>query len=307
MLKGNLQNSDPLLKLIFFIGIVLVSLGLISILTIPIVSLVFGKSYTEVAAGMSNWSADNINELKLVQVFSQLGMMIIPAFISARLFSNNSRNFLQFRKLPLQSILLITILTISLSPLINLFLDWNSRLQLPETLQTLENSIKNMEAEAEKLTEAFLIMHHTKDLFLNLLMIALLPAIGEELLFRGILQKLLTEATGKIHLSIIITGIIFSAIHMQFFGFLPRMMLGIFLGYLLLWTRTIWAPILAHFINNASAVLMSWYEQQNHLTLDEDKIGIREGELWLLFASLIITLSGCYLLYRNSTRLKTAD
>jgi membrane protease YdiL (CAAX protease family) len=188
-----------------------------------------------------------------------------------------------------------------------LFLDWNSRLQLPETLQTLENSIKNMEAEAEKLTEAFLIMHHTKDLFLNLLMIALLPAIGEELLFRGILQKLLTEATGKIHLSIIITGIIFSAIHMQFFGFLPRMMLGIFLGYLLLWTRTIWAPILAHFINNASAVLMSWYEQQNHLTLDEDKIGIREGELWLLFASLIITLSGCYLLYRNSTRLKTAD
>jgi len=89
---------------------------------------------------------------------------------------------------------------------------------------------------------------------------------------------------------------------MQFFGFLPRFMLGVFLGYLLVWTGSIWAPILAHFINNGSAVLLSYYEQKNAININEEKIGIREGEFWMVIASVIITVSACYILYRSKQK-----
>jgi len=162
--------------------------------------------------------------------------------------------------------------------------------------------MRNMETEAEKLTESFLVTHTNFDLIINLSMIALLPAVGEELLFRGVLQNLIQQATKNQHWAVIITGFIFSAIHMQFFGFLPRFMLGVFLGYLLVWTGSIWAPILAHFINNGSAVLLSYYEQKNAININEEKIGIREGEFWMVIASVIITVSACYILYRSKQK-----
>jgi hypothetical protein len=83
-----------------------------------------------------------------------------------------------------------------------------------------------------------------------------LPAIGEELLFRGVLQKLIQKMTGSSHWAIWITATLFSALHLQFFGFLPRLLLGALFGYLLEWTGTLWLPILAHFINNASGVIV---------------------------------------------------
>src|SRR5207344_1198984 len=100
-------------------------------------------------------------------------------------------------------------------------------------------------------------------LAINLFIIAFLPALGEELFFRGMMQKLFSQLTKNNHLAIIITSIIFSAIHLQFYGFLPRMVLGIFLGYLLVWSGSLWLPILAHFVNNASAVLFTFLDNQH--------------------------------------------
>lgn len=95
----------------------------------------------------------------------------------------------------------------------------------------------------------------------NILVIALLAALTEEFLFRGAIQRIIEKWTANYHIVIWTAAIVFSAIHLQFYGFVPRMLLGAYFGYLLYWTKSIWAPVLAHFINNAVAVIASRNEE----------------------------------------------
>jgi membrane protease YdiL (CAAX protease family) len=101
-------------------------------------------------------------------------------------------------------------------------------------------------------------MNHLGDLLLNLLVIAIVPAIGEELLFRGYLQQSFSNWLSNPHVAIIVTAVLFSAIHLHFQAFLPRFILGVLLGYLFYWSGSLWLPILAHFANNAQAVIISY-------------------------------------------------
>jgi hypothetical protein len=90
-------------------------------------------------------------------------------------------------------------------------------------------------------------------------MIGILAAVGEELIFRGLLQRLLNGMVKNVHLAVIITAILFSAFHFQFFSFLPRLLLGLILGYLMYYGRSIWYPILAHFANNIMGVIYYYF------------------------------------------------
>lgn len=298
MLKGSLKQTDSVLKLIIFTGLILVFFGLFSIISIPLTAWVFGKDLTELMTAMQGANA-TVDELKFMQVMAQVGMMIVPAALAAYLFSINSFEYLSFRRVKFSSLIIILILTLAATPLINFLLEWNSQLHLPSSLQSVENAIRAMEEQAAKLTEEFLKMNSVSDLIINLLMIGLLPAIGEELIFRGVFQKLFQQATGRLHLSVIITAIIFSAIHMQFLGFIPRFALGVFLGYLLVWTGSIWAPITAHFVNNASAVIFSWMEQHGQLSFNQDTFGTEQGQEWWLAVSVIILIAGCFFIKRT--------
>ena len=130
-------------------------------------------------------------------------------------------------------------------------------------LNGIEIWMKNSEEKAKVLTDAFTEGDSLGVLFLNLIVIALLAALSEELFFRGVLQKVLIECTRNKHLGVWIGAIIFSAFHMQFYGFLPRMLMGAFLGYLFLWSGSLWLGIFAHFINNGMAVLIIWLINKN--------------------------------------------
>jgi membrane protease YdiL (CAAX protease family) len=140
------------------------------------------------------------------------------------------------------------------------------------------------------------------DLFSNLLVIALLPAIGEELFFRGIVQKQFEELTQNRTAGIVLTALLFSALHMQFFGFIPRFVLGVFLGFLYQWSGTIWLPVTAHFINNAGAVILTWAFTRNNSSINPDTIGIEPGQELLLGISVFMSLAGVWLLRKNLVR-----
>jgi membrane protease YdiL (CAAX protease family) len=133
-------------------------------------------------------------------------------------------------------------------PLIQLLYFLNRQLPLPETLT-------QMEASAENMLRAVLTMNSPGELLLNLLVVAILPAVGEELIFRGLLQKRLERYFKNGQWAIWITALIFSAIHLQFEGFLPRMFLGAVLGYLFYWSKNLWVPIFAHFVFNGMQVV----------------------------------------------------
>jgi len=236
---------------------------------------------TDVTALDVNSESANIGVLKFYQSIYSAGMFIIPPFIIAYFFHNKVTEYLYLNKsASAYKLILATITIIVALPMINLMADINSHLQLPEFLSGLETWMRNSEDQAEFITKKFLVMDTSFDLLINLILIAVIPALGEELLFRGVIQRIFTNMTRNVHWGIIITAFLFAALHMQFFGLLPRMAMGILFGYLLIWTKSLWVPILAHLINNGLAVTTTYFINKGKLPKEIESVG-SEGNFWL--------------------------
>lgn len=194
--------------------------------------------------------------MRLLQLISALGTFLFPALALAWLCSYNPKEYLSIGKMPKGHILLLTFLSIFLiTPSISLTGILNKQMELPSFMEPIENWMRLQEETAEQLTLKLLAGRGIITLFFNLIVIAVAAGITEEFLFRGALQRIIGKWTYNHHIIIWSAAIIFSTFHMQFFGFLPRMLLGAYFGYLLYWTRNIWIPVFAHFVNNAIAVI----------------------------------------------------
>ena len=198
--------------------------------------------------------------IKLLQLFLTVGTMIVPAFIFPKALQQQPVVYLKIKVVPKMLFVLLAILLIFVSsPLISWLVEINEQVVLPLNWAALEASMKAAEVTAGKLTIAFLSGSSTTDLLVNLLVVALFPAIAEELLFRGVLQQFLVGCFKQVHFAIILSAIFFSAFHGQFYGFVPRMILGIALGYLFASSGSIWVSIIAHFVNNALGVCIVFF------------------------------------------------
>jgi membrane protease YdiL (CAAX protease family) len=153
--------------------------------------------------------------------------------------------------------------------------------------------LTRQEAETEAMFNGLLGQRGTAGFVLAMLVVAVIPALGEELFFRSVLQRLFQSWIGK-HVGIILTAIIFSAIHVEFSGFLPRLFLGLLLGYVFFWTNNLWYPIAIHFVNNAFVVIAAHSVPPDELDVDE--IGTPE----MIFAVLgtVVFAGILYFFYR---------
>jgi membrane protease YdiL (CAAX protease family) len=221
---------------------------------------IFGGNVLQSLSKLSTSTSPDIVAIgKYMQAVSQIGMFIIPTLLFAFLANRNVFGYFKMNKKPRTlTIILLIILTFAATPLINKMVEINSFLRLPEFMSGIENWMKESEKDAGKMTQLFLNVNTPGGLALNLFIVAIIPAFGEEFLFRGVLQRIFHEWSKNIHASIIFAAIIFSASHVQFYGFLPRMMMGILFGYLFYWSGTLWIPIIAHFINNAISVIAAY-------------------------------------------------
>ena len=143
------------------------------------------------------------------------------------------------------------------SPMIDALSAWNQGLHFPESMIAIEQWMIDSERQAAQMTRQMLEVSSWSSFLMNILVIAILAGIGEELLFRGVLQRIFIEWTKSIHIGVLLTALIFSAIHFQFFGFIPRFVLGALLGYLFVWSKSLWVPILAHTLNNALVIILT--------------------------------------------------
>lgn len=182
----------------------------------------------------------------------------------------------------------------------------NESLNFPD-LFGIEQWMKESEKSATELTEVMLAMPNIGSLLFVLIMIALLPAIGEELLFRGVLQRVIADHTKSIHMGIWISAIMFSAIHLQFYTFLPRVVLGALFGYMFVWSGNIWYPILGHFVNNAAAVIFAYLGQHNMISKEVEDIGSGDNMILYGSLSLVIGILFFYLFYRREAQLKAIN
>lgn len=300
MNHGLLQNATPFTKILFsfviIIGTFLISSFLVAIIAIP----VFDFNLHDLAGILENIDeSPDIRIIKYFQICLSVGSFIIPAFIIAYFLGGNSMRFLKLDKKPLPiSFLNIALIMIFALPLINILAKWNSQIDLPGFLTGLENWMKEKEEMASGLTDAFLVSRSFSQFLINLLMVAIIPAVGEELLFRGVIQRLFIDWTKNIHIGILISAILFSSFHLQFYGFLPRLLMGILFGYLLVWSGSMWLPVIAHFINNGMAVLVYYIYGKEFVEKDVDTLGTGKEGIMLIVISLILVSFLLWYTYR---------
>lgn len=274
-----LYNSSPFSKLIFSLFIVLICFFLALFLGVIIALPFWGVDLFEVSpVPGDSGSQGDINRLKYLQTVFSLGIFIVPPFVISWFITKSKTRFLFFKPVENFGLLIIAgIMMIAALPFINFLAEMNAALTMPDFLAGLELKMKNAERSAQIITESFLNVNSINGLAINIFVMALIPAIGEELLFRGVLQRLIIEWTKNIHWGIVISAVLFSAFHFQFYGFLPRMVLGVFLGYLLVYGKSIWFPIFAHFVNNAFAVIMSFIYRESDSFEEIENFGSYEG------------------------------
>lgn len=286
------RGMKPFPQLMFTTFVVLVCFLVFMLLSMVVAVPLFGVEALFRMSSLTQLSdPETIRMLKFFQVIQSIGLFIIPPLVLAWLFHGKIAAYLSLnRPVTMVAAMLVVVLVFVVNPAINFTGSLNADMNFPEWLSGVENWMRQSEDTAARLTDAFLKTETTTGLLFNLFMIAVLPALGEELLFRGVVQQVLTRWTRNAHAGIWLAAALFSALHMQFFGFLPRLLLGVLFGYLLLWSGSLWLPILAHFVNNGAAVLGTWYIDQGKLDRSFEEIGAAPGNTWMVMVSILLTV-----------------
>jgi len=260
------------------------------------------------AAVFAVWRVLPINHastgaLLLFQGLQAFGVFIIPAICMRYLWGiqqptaiSGQPSVVSHQRSGLLALLGVSIMVTAI-PLINSMVAWNESIRLPESLRGLEQWIQQTEAQAELLLQGFLTYKNGawQVLLLNLLVLAILPGIGEELAFRGVLQSLFRNR----HVAVWVTAFVFSFVHFQFYGFIPRLLLGALFGYVLLWSGQLGLCMLMHATNNALSVLVFYLGTYRwHLSQAEiDAIGTQHT-WWLTLVCTPVLLLLIYLFRR---------
>ena len=273
MLKGKISNASILVR-------VLVWLGIMGVLTMVVFGVWFFLPNRDGLVGM-----------KWLQLLQSVATFLLPALAGAYLWSNTPMQWLHLDSKPSwQEALAAVVVMLLAIPGINLLSAWNQQMVLPEWMSGIEQWMRMQEDAAAQLTEQFLRVDTVGGLLVNIGLMALLPAMAEELTFRGVVQGMFTRNK---HVAIWATAAIFSFVHFQFYGFLPRMLLGAMFGYMLWWTGSLWAPMLMHFVNNFTAVVVAFWAY-NYLEEGSaemlDTIGTEDTILLGVFSICIVLI-----------------
>ena len=255
-LRDHYQRLSPFMQLMWLLFI---------ILCCTLTAMVLVAVLTQVA-GMAPVAPDilyhprTVRWLKVVQVIQSVFVLILPVVLLAALTGGGRRICPGGYVRPSGRLLLWIIpLMLLLIPTINLLVYWNGQLQLPAWMAPVEAWMRMKEDAAQQITKAFVEVRSWGALGVNIIVIAALAAVGEEGLFRGVLQPLFIRWTRNPVLGIIVTALIFSAVHMQFYGFVPRFLLGALFGVLAYRSGSLWPAIWAHFLNNGVAVITAYF------------------------------------------------
>lgn len=258
-------------------------------IAVLLVQFFYHLSFIQIGQLVKSPGENTVAPIKLLQIVASSFQ-----FIGAGLFFSwihREPDFIRMRRaVNPSSLLLACALILACIPLISWMALLNASIKFPAQLSWLEASMKQSEQSIDQLVRYLLVVHKPLDLAVNMLMIALIPAIGEELIFRGCLQQILIKAFKNPHTAILVTAIIFSAVHFQFYGFFPRVFLGMLLGYLFYWSKSVWLSAGAHFFNNGLAVLSASFSSLHSKWLDSDTPA--SFNWWWILLSTVLVAAG---------------
>ena len=252
------------------------------------------------------WS-NSTGGLLFMQGFQTIVLFGVTALVGVWITEdklNPLKQMLLNKGLSLKHGLIALFFAVAALPMISLLTEWNKGMELPSFLASMEEMMRQMEESAKEVTDQFLNTSSVGMLFINLFVIALLPAVGEEMMFRGWLQRVLGKSVNY-HTAIWVSAFVFSAIHFQFYGFIPRMLIGAALGYLYCYTGSLWAPIIAHFTNNAAAVISAFLVYNGYISINPDLIGT--GDTWYLSVASVAVCLALIFMLKKATIIEERD
>ena len=208
----------------------------------------------------------------------------IPAWFTARFTADRSWSFLGITENPgLKPFIGILIVYILALPAMNQIIAWNENIRFPEWASGIEHSLRELEEANRSVADAMMQMSNVWQLIVSICVIGLFTGFSEELFFRGGMQNIFYKGGVKPGMAVWVTAIIFSLMHFQFFGFVPRILMGAFFGYVFLWSGSLWPSIFAHALNNSIVVVGVWvYGGESGLGIDS--FGVASSGSWPIAA-----------------------
>lgn len=287
-----LAGKKPVVQLVILVLLVALGLCFGSSIGTLLNSMIF---HTTVVKEASNPAAF----LRVSQVCVSLFTFLFPALLFAWMQDGKTLHYNDADRKPHYMLVNVAlVLSIVLLPLVAVITQWNQAVHLPESMAKLESALRTMEDAAKAMTNLLTFNTSYDVLMLNLLVLALIPALCEEFLFRGTLQSFLHKWSGKPHLAIWITAVVFSAVHLQFFGFIPRLLLGAYLGYLYYWSRSIWLPVLAHFLHNALSLIVEFTFLTRGIFIEDVEITKVQGGTTMVIGCAVVAAMSLVFMWR---------
>ncbi len=286
--KPLLEDKHPMIQLIYM---VLLTLGCGIVITLCGWIVSMGIWGTEV----ENPTADYI---RFLQVFNAIGTFLVPALLFSYLQKRRWWVYNHADRLPrsVPAIVYVIVAAMFILPVAGVLVEIGKLMPWPSFMAGIEEWMHEKQAASDRVLEMMTADPHISTLLLNLLVCALLPAVCEEFFFRGSLQQVLQRWCKNSHVAIWLTGFIFSAIHLQIDGFVARWLLGAYLGYLLVWSGSLWLPILAHFLHNALSIIIAHILLVNN-TVTEDQLTL--STLLSAAIPLLFLIFFIYLIYKS--------
>ncbi len=283
------SQMRPGFQFLVFIAITMVMLVIGFLIAMGVIALMYNFDTFMKVAQLQTDSPDAINALWIMQfVTTTMPILGVPVFFAYVVVKEPGSYLKLNMRFPLQLLILVFFIMFMSLPVMEQLSNINERLVLPPFLRGIEEWMRLSEQQAEKATNILLKMDTIWDLIKAVLFVGGLTAVVEELMFRGALQTIFIRWTKNHHAAIWITAVLFSAFHMEFFGFLPRLMLGVFFGYFVHWSGSIWTSIWAHFVNNGTAVVVTYLYQ--HKTIKTSPNDTHVFSLVSYVFSIIITV-----------------
>ena len=255
-----------------------------------ILGLIIGSVIGVIYPLVSGQDVMSLNSLRFMQISSQIFTFVLPPILYAMLINENPKESLGIKNVSYHWFIIGFIMMFAILPLNNVFAEWNAGLKLPESMSRIEELIKEMYESSAVVLEKLVNVNTFGGFVINLIMIAGLAALGEELLFRSIIQTSLIKTCKNAHVGIIIASAIFSFIHFDFYAFIPRLVLGMLLGYMFYYSRSIWVSMFMHFVNNATAVVIYYLNNIGVTNVDVETFGQTQLLPLLISIALMIIL-----------------
>lgn len=241
----------------------------------------------KVLADPTSYSDRSFGFLVLQGITSLFAFVLVPAFY-LHVFEHKKIDDLTTPFYKWQNYTLTFLIVLIAMPVTSVIAEWNATIHFPAFLSGFENWSREHEVAATKLTGFITQIDTIPHLVLGFVVIGVFAGLGEEFVFRGLFQNLFYNMFQNKHIAVLLGAILFSAIHMQFFGFVPRMLLGMLFGYLYVWSGDLYVPIFAHFLNNSVTLLAVYLGRKNVIDFQIEEVSSPVSIYGALPALLIV-------------------